>query len=81
MIDSGITSGIIYVTTTDIAFTAPLWNSNEGSKGNWKVILTVGSNAIKCKAVTKMGNASDVTELTSSDNTYSYILSVVGITK
>ena len=85
MIDAGISSSIVRVMDGDIGFASPLWNSVEGARGIWKIILTIETNAIRCKKEIKMNNSGltnpAVTEMTSSDDIYSYILSVIGIIK
>lgn len=85
MIDAGVSSGIVSTASGDIGLTSPLWNSVEGARGIWKIILTIGTNAIRCKQALRMNNSGltnpAVTEMTSSDDIYSYILSVIGIIK
>ncbi len=85
LIDAGVTGGIVYNQNGDIGFTSPLWNINDGNSGSWGITLTLSTNKITCKAAKKFRtiNSNDVpvVNMTSSDDLYSYILSVVGISK
>lgn len=85
LVDAGVTGGTIYNQNGDVGFTSPLWNINDGNSGSWGITLTISTNKITCKAAKKFRtlNTSNtpVVDMTPSDDLYSYILSVIGISK
>lgn len=87
-IDSGFTSACINTNMEDysIGFTSPLWGI-KGNSGIWKLslLVSISNETITCTDAYRYKNVGDdpnpIQVMTSSDDIFSYIVSVVGIVK
>ena len=86
-IDGGFTSACINTNMESykIGFTSPLWGP-KGNSGIWKLslLVSISNETITCTEACQYKNEGDpnpIQVMTSSDDIFSYIVSVVGIIK